>query len=75
VKIYQYKSPIGRFLIQLQDDGRWGLWFKDNLLGSYHSAMSAADDVYTQTTGDDDWDTLEGVDVPTDIQEWEVLTQ
>ena len=43
--MYQYRSPISLFLIKLQANGRWGLWFKDELLGSYHSAMVAADDV------------------------------
>jgi hypothetical protein len=59
VKIYQYRSPIGRFLIKPQANGRWGLWFKDDLLGSYHSALAAADDV----------------DIPTDISEWEVVAR
>ncbi len=75
MKIYQYRSPVGRFLIKLQTNGRWGLWFKDDLLGSYHSAMAAADDVYTQTTGDYDWDSLGGVDIPTDISEWEIVAR
>jgi len=75
VKVYQYKSPIGRFLIKPQANSRWGLWFKDDLLGSYHSAMAAADDVYMQTTGDYDWDSLDGVAIPTDISEWEVIAR
>jgi len=72
MKTYRYKSPIGVFIIQPQSNGRWGLWFKDELLGSYHSDMAAADDVYTQVTGDYDWDSFEGADIPTDIYEWEV---
>jgi len=75
VKIYRYRSPIGRFLAIPQSNGLWGLWFEDDLLGSYHSAMAAADDVYMRATGDSDWDYLEGVDIPTDICEWEVLAQ
>ena len=75
MKIYQYRSPIGRFLIKPQPNGRWGLWFKDDLLGSYHSAMAAADDVCMQATGDYDWDSLDGVDIPTDISEWEVVAR
>lgn len=75
MKVYQYKSPIGLFLIKPQTNGRWGLWFKDDLLGSYHSAMAAADDVYMQVTGDYDWDSLDGVDIPTDISEWEVVAR
>ena len=72
---FQYKSPIGHFLIKPQANGRWGLWFKDDLLGSYHSAMVAADDVYMQATGDYDWDSLDRVDIPTDISEWEVVAR
>ena len=34
--------------------------------------MVAADDVYMQATGDYDWDSLDGVDISTDISEWEV---
>lgn len=75
MKVYQYKSPAGLFLIKPQANGRWGLWFKDDLLGSYHSAMAAADDVYMQATGDYDWDSLDGVDIPTDISEWEVVAR
>jgi len=75
VKIYLYRSPIGRFLIKLQTNNRWDLWFKDDLLGSYHSAMAAADDVYMQSTGNYDCDSLDGIDIPTDIHEWEVVTR
>jgi len=73
VKIYQYRSSIGRFLIKPQANGCWGLGFKDDLLGSYHSALAAADDVYMQATGDYDWDSRDGVDIPTDISEWDVV--
>ena len=75
MKIYRYRSPMGRFLVKPRANGRWGLWFKDDLLGSYHSAMAAADDVYMQATGDYDWDYQEGVDIPTGIDEWEVETR
>jgi hypothetical protein len=75
MKIYPYRSPIGHFFIKSQADGRWGIWLKDDLLGSYNSAIAAADDVYTQVTGDYDWDTLDSVDIPTDISEWEVVVR
>jgi len=73
MKIYRYQSPMGLFLIKAQPNARWGLWFKDELLGSYHTPVAAVDDVYTQATGEYDWDTLEGVDIPTDVYEWEVV--
>ncbi len=75
MKICQYRSPIGRFLIKPQAKGRWGLWSKDDLLGSYHSALAAADDVYMQATGNYDWDSLDGVDIPTNITVWEVVAR
>lgn len=75
MKVYYYRSPIGCFVIKSQTNGRWGLWLKDNLLGSYHSAMAAADDVYMQATGDYEWDEMNGIDIPTDISEWEATAQ
>ena len=73
MKIYQYRSPIGCFLIKQKTNGYWDLWLKDELLGSYKSATAAADDVYTQTTGDYNWDSLNDTNIPTDIHEWEVV--
>jgi hypothetical protein len=75
MKFYQYQSPIGCFKIVAQANGRWGLWFKDDLLGSYSSAVAAADDVYTQATGNSRWDSLKGISIPTDVYEWEVITR
>ena len=75
MNIRRYRSPIGRFLANPQTNGRWGLWLKGDLLGSYHSAVAAADDVYMQATGDYDWDSLVGFDIPTGIDEWEVETR
>ena len=75
MRIYRYRSPIGHFRVEPQDDGRWALWFKEEILGSYHSPVAAADDVYTQSTGDYDWDSLRGADIPTDIYEWESFEQ
>ena len=71
MRAYRYRSPIGAFLIKPQTGGRWGLWLKDDLLGSYHSPMAASDDVYMQATGDAEWDLMEGLDIPTDLSEWQ----
>jgi hypothetical protein len=73
MRIYRYKSPIGTFTIKPQADGRWGLWFQDDKLGSYQSAVAAADDVYCRATGNYDWDSRDEVDVPTDVGEWESI--
>jgi len=73
MKSYQYRSPLGVFIIKSQANGRWGLWLNDELLGSYHSSVAAADDVFMQATGDYDWDTLNDIDIPTDVYEWDVV--
>ncbi len=69
--MYYYESPIGLFRI-IQQDSNVLLFFEDDLLGAYRSAVAAANDVYTHTTGLYDWDKLDGklLDVPTDISEW-----
>ena len=73
--IYIYNSPIGRFLIRPQSNDYWDLWFEDDVLGSYGSAMAAADDVYLQVTGHYEWDSLKNIDIPTDVDEWEELEE
>ena len=35
MKIYQYRSPIGRFLIKPQANCCWGLWFKRKSMGTW----------------------------------------
>ena len=72
---YQYKSPVGRFFIKPLRNDRWGLQLKDELLGSYHSPMAAADDVNTQATGDLQWDVGVWTEVPSSIHGWEVVSQ
>ena len=42
------------------------------LLGSYHSAEAAADDVYTQHTGWHEWDVPGRNNAPRDLGEWEI---
>ena len=70
---YRYKSPIGVFSI-IPRNGRWALWFEDDILGMYNSSVAAADDVYTKATGHYDWDSLDSVDGPTDVYEWDKVT-
>ena len=67
-----YRSPIGPMYIK-RLDGSFGIWFDNNFYGGYHSAAAAADDVYTFSTGCDEWDLLCGQvpDCPTDLSEWE----
>jgi len=70
---WYFKSKVGTFFIKLNDDGSYGLWIGDDCLGNYDSAIGAADDVYVQVTGCNEWDSLKDGDssAPTDIYEWE----
>lgn len=69
--IFVYKTPFGPLTIRPQSNGRWALWIRDEVLGSYHSPMAAADDVYCQVTGDYDFDDWDHDDIPTGLDEWE----
>lgn len=69
--MFYYQSKVGLFTIQPFQDG-FGLFIDDDLLGVYSSAVAAADDVYTHTTGCFEWDSLDGkVTPPTDVYEWQ----
>lgn len=72
--MYIYNSPIGTFTIRALN-GRFALLFDHDALGFYESPIAAADDVYTHTTGLDEWDSLDcQIDnVPTDIFEWQKI--
>jgi hypothetical protein len=71
--VYYYRSRVGTFWIRPQSSnpGRVQLGVGDEILGSYHSPQAAADDVYTQHTGFDAWDSLPSVTEPTDLSEWQ----
>ena len=70
--MWLYRSPIGNIFIKLFQQG-YGIVINNEVYGFYKSAVAAADDVYTHTTGCYDWDKLDCKisDVPTDIYEWE----
>ena len=70
--MYMYNSPIGRLVIKRLPDGKYGLFYADELWGRWSSPQAAADDVYTHTTGCYDWDKLDCQveDVPSDLSEW-----
>ena len=67
---YYFQTNLGLFTIKSLEDGRFGLYENTNLLGSYHSAESAADDVYMCATGWNEWDEQESVDEPESLSEW-----
>ncbi len=78
--IFFYKSPIGILRIQYNiREKKWFLIINEIFYGPYLSPIAAADDVYTQTTGDDEWDSLETdafiEDIPTDIYCWEKINK
>jgi hypothetical protein len=73
---YYYKSPVGLFLIRYNPSmEKWELGMEDEIFGYYPTTIAAADDVYCQVTGCNEWDML-NIDIivdiaPTDIYEWD----
>ena len=59
---YYYETRVSTFWIKPQpgSPGRLWLGIDDTALGSYASAMLAADDVYMHVTGWEEWDSLDG---------------
>jgi hypothetical protein len=72
VIVYQYRSPIGTFMI-ISDNGNWELYFGDDLRGTFQSALAATSMALTTVAGEFDSSALEEVDVPTDINKWEIV--
>jgi len=73
--IYFKATSVGTFSIRPDQGNRWGLYIESNgdteLQGSYDSAAAAADDVYTQHTGWDEWDIPARMNAPSGPDEWE----
>ena len=67
---YHYHSKVGTFWIGPDGERRFWLGIDEEKLGSYHSARAAADDVYTQSSGHAEWDSLPTVMEPCDLTEW-----
>lgn len=69
--MFVFHSSVGTFWIK-PHQGIYVLGINDDSIGSYHSAVAAADDVFTHATGHFPWDKLDGIEEgPTDIYEWE----
>ena len=71
---YHVKTRAGTFWIMPQpgSPGRFWLGVDDEALGSYASAIQAADDMFLHVTGHIDWDMLDETEYdPTDLSEWE----
>jgi len=59
--VYYYKSQVGTFYIRYNSSlRRWDLGIGNVILGNYHTANAAADDVYNHSTGCYEWDRLDG---------------
>jgi hypothetical protein len=74
--ICYYESPVGLFFIRYNSSlDKWDLGLEDDIFGYYLTTIAAADDVYCQSTGCNEWgmlDIFKILDkVPTDIYGWE----
>ena len=72
--MWVYESPVGLMKISRISNGQYGLWISSNMYGCYSSAESAADDVFTCSTGCYEWDSLAMCNpglIPTDLSDWE----
>ena len=72
---WRYQAAGCKLIIAPKPDGKFDLIINDDVVGSYTSAQAAAEDVFTCTTGSDEWDRQGAVDQPTDIHEWQLVMQ
>ncbi|HEO99328.1 MAG: hypothetical protein JW682_03780 [Campylobacterales bacterium] len=72
MQAYRYNSPVGTFTIKQVGHCRYELWIKDELLGVYENAESAAKDVATFDTNHVKWDRFENQldNYPNDLSDW-----
>jgi hypothetical protein len=70
--MWYYETKVGTFSIRRDPNkpSSWLLCIDAVELDSYASPELAAIDVYKQSTGWDEWDMLEDVSIPTDLDEW-----
>jgi hypothetical protein len=69
---YHYRTSVGTVWIKPQPGtDRYWLGIEAERLGSYQSPGSAADDVYTGSSGWPPLDRLPRAEKPRDISEWE----
>jgi hypothetical protein len=69
---FRYETRHGAIKIQPESNGRFAVIYQGEHLGSYHSAVAAADDIsgghtFIPSNGVDFGD----LDVPADLTEWE----
>jgi hypothetical protein len=68
--MWYYETKIGIFKIFLEPSGRYDLYIDKKKLGTYCSSEAAADAVYSQNTGWEEWDTGPEPDTPILLTEW-----
>lgn len=69
---YRYQTRAGTVSLVPDSDGRYRVIFHDEVLGSYHSAQAAADDVSGgHTFSASDGTDFAELDIPCDIGEWD----
>lgn len=66
-----YDSSVGTFCIRYMRDG-YGLFLDGNCLCWQRDAKTAAEKVSQGKTGHAPWDTQEGANRPTDLNEWRI---
>lgn len=69
--MWYYETGIGKFQIIRKDFNAYELWIDNIDLGVYKSLEEAAAAVFDQSTGWDEWDTLDTDSKPVDISVWE----
>ena len=74
---YTYNSNIGTFDIKQTGHDRYELWIEYELIGSYESAESAAEDVSNFNTGYNEWDKFHNElhDFPSNISKWALVKE
>ena len=67
---WKYSFNKGTWYIIPKPNG-YHLIFDHECFGIYQDPFKAADDVYCQSTGCDEWDSQERHNPPCDLSEWE----
>ncbi len=70
--IYFFRTEVGTFKITQNRIGRFELQINEVVIRSFPSPDDAADNVYLQSTGWDEWDELLSIDEPVELSEWSV---
>jgi len=72
--VFSFQSAVGTFWIRPEGNRGWSLCIADEgtieVLGYYESPVSAADGVYRQCTGWDEWDKRARNDAPPGLLLW-----